>query len=279
MKVKMTKRQDVLPHSSSVRLPFVISLPHCSGLVPQGIRPTLRLNNEEIEQSTDIGTREIFGSLPARVVCARWSRLVVDLNRGPSQEDAKGVIALVDYHGRAVYREGFTPDKQETERRLKEYYRPFHDELQAALYDSKVKGLFDCHSLYGTGPVEAPDAGRKRKDIILGNNGNFMGAVSPALGKTTCPVETLHMIKEVFQRAGFSVSVNDPYAGGFIATHYGHVLAGTGGIAVQVEINQDLYLEPGTGKLETQKLGDVRTKVFQSFKEIARELPSREFRC
>ena len=275
----MTEKQDIMPHVSDRCFPFLISLPHCSSRVPEEIRPTLALSDEQIEESTDVGTKEIFGSIPAKaVVCARWSRLLVDLNRGPDQRNARGVIALKDYHGRVIHREGCIPDKQETERRLEEYYQPFHNELKAALDGQDIKGLFDCHSLNGIGPLEAPDAGRKRRDIILSNNGDEMGNENPALGKTTCPAEILHMIRETFQRAGFSVSVNDPYAGGFIATHYGGVLSGTGRIAVQIEINQDLYLEPGTRQLETQKLENIRTKVFQSFEEIAREFLSREFR-
>ncbi|MBW2615759.1 MAG: N-formylglutamate amidohydrolase, partial [Deltaproteobacteria bacterium] len=123
----MTKSQDILIDNTDLRLPFIISLPHCSNRVPEEIRPTLALSDKQIEESTDMGTKEIFGSIPAKaVVSARWSRLLVDLNRGPDQRDAKGVIALKDYHGRVIYREGCIPDKQETERRIKEYYRPFH---------------------------------------------------------------------------------------------------------------------------------------------------------
>jgi N-formylglutamate amidohydrolase len=159
-----------------------------------------------------------------------------------------------------------------------EYYRPFHDELKAALDDANIMGLFDCHSLNGIGPPDAPDAGNKRKDIILGNNGDETGNQNPSLGKTTCPAETLHMIKAAFQRAGFSVSINDPYAGGFITTHYGQELAGTGRIAVQIEINQDLYLEPGTRQIAVEKVKAIRAKVFSSFEEITRKLPQHEVR-
>ncbi|MBW1703824.1 MAG: N-formylglutamate amidohydrolase [Deltaproteobacteria bacterium] len=280
MKEKMTKSQSIVHHNSSVPLPFVISLPHCSSRVPGEIRSTFALSDKQIEESTDVGTKEIFGSIPAKaVVSARWSRLLVDLNRGPDQLNSKGVIALKDYHGRVIYREDCIPDKQETERRLKKYYRPFHDHLRAALDDKDIKGLFDCHSLNGIGPLEAPDAGKKRRDIILSNNGDETGDQNPALGKTTCPAETLYMIREAFRGAGFSVSINNPYAGGFITTHYGGIFSGTGRIAVQMEINQDLYLEPGTMRLETNKLKSVRDNVFRSFKEIARELLSREFRC
>jgi N-formylglutamate deformylase len=270
----MTKRQDILLHNSSVRFPFVISLPHCSGRVPEEIRPAIILSDEQIEESTDMGTKEIFGSIPAKaVVCARWSRLVVDLNRDSDQRNAKGIIALKDYHGRVVYRDGCIPNRQETENRVIKYYRPFHNELKAALDDLNIIGLFDCHSLNGIGPMDAPDYGIRRKDIILGNNGDETGNQNPALGKTTCPAEILHMISAAFQRVGFSVSINDPYTGGFITTHYGQKLAGAVRIAVQVEINQDLYLEPGTRQIAAERLKSVMAEVFRSFEEIARELP------
>ncbi len=266
MKIKRTQ-------NSPVRLPFVISLPHCSGRVPEKIRPAIILSDEQIEESTDMGTKEIFGSIPAKaVVYARWSRLVVDLNRGLDQRNSKGIIALKDYHGRIIYRNGCFPNKQETESRVLEYYRPFHNELKAALDDSNIIGLFDCHSLNGIGPPEAPDAGEKRMDIILSNNGDETGNENPAFGKNTCPAETLHMISTAFRKAGFSVSINDPYAGGFITTHYGRELAGTGRIAVQIEINQDLYLEPGTGQIAAERLKSSMAKVFRSFEEIARKL-------
>jgi N-formylglutamate amidohydrolase len=266
MKIKMK-------HNPSVDLPFVISLPHCSGRVPEDIRPTIALSDEQIEESTDMGTKEIFGSIPVHaVVCARWSRLVVDLNRDSDQWDSKGIIALKDYHGRIVYRNGCIPDKQETESRIKDYYRPFHDELKAALNGSNIIGLFDCHSMNGIGPPEAPDAGKKRSDIVLGNNGDVMGNENPDLGKITCPAETLKMISTVFQNSGFSVSINDPYPGGFITNHYGQELARKRKIAVQIEINQELFLEPGTSKIAVERLRVVMAEVFRSFEVIARQL-------
>ncbi|MCP4668646.1 MAG: N-formylglutamate amidohydrolase, partial [Deltaproteobacteria bacterium] len=92
-------------------LPFVLSLPHCSGRVPERIRPAITLSDEAMDDSIDIGTSEIFGSVPASaIVRASWSRLVTDLNRSSLDRGPKGVIAEVDYHGRTVYRKGLVPD-------------------------------------------------------------------------------------------------------------------------------------------------------------------------
>jgi len=49
-----------------VRLPFVISVPHCSGKIPEGIRADFVLSNDEIADSIDLGDERdlwIFGGM------------------------------------------------------------------------------------------------------------------------------------------------------------------------------------------------------------------------
>jgi len=254
-----------------VKLPFVISIPHCSELIPDEIKPTLALTHEDIEYSVDTGTKEIFGSLDAAdVLRARWSRLVVDLNRDPTRRDAKGVIAKVDYSGREVFHSGMAPHTEEIDERLEKYYWPYHRRLKEALEQDTIKGLFDGHSLNGVGPSEAPDAGRKRKDIVLSNNGDPNGEETPSLGPTTCSVEILHAMKQIFASAGFSVSLNNPYTAGFITTHYGRELRERGKFAVQMEINQDLFIEPGTVRILPERLSAARGRIRQCFNDVAR---------
>jgi N-formylglutamate deformylase len=255
------------------KYPFIISLPHCSERIPEEIKWTLALNNEEIWESTDRGVLEIFGSLPAkRIISAKWNRLVVDLNRSPSKRGAKGVVSHLDYHGRSIYRSGNIPNEQEIERRLSEYYWSFHKHLVDSLKETNIKALFDCHSLNGTGPEEAPDPGERRNDIILGNHGDDSGNINPARGSITCPQETLQLIKKAFTKAGFSVSLNDPYPGGFITAYHGKELTELGKIAVQIEINQDLYLEGTPKRLSPIRLEKVKGWVMQAFNEMASKL-------
>jgi len=256
-----------------MKYPFILSLPHCSKRIPEEIKWTYALTNEEIWESTDRGVLEIFGSLPAeKILFAQWNRLVVDLNRSADRRDGKGVVPQIDYHGRSIYRSGCIPTEQEIERRLSEYYWPFHKHLTEALIETNGKALFDCHSLNGTGPEEAPDPGKRRKDIVLGNHGDDSGDTGPMRNSLSCPPETLQLIKKAFEKYGFSVSLNDPYPGGFITTYHGKHLAGMGKIAVQIEINQDLFMEGTPKHLSPRRLERVKTRVLQSFQEIARTL-------
>jgi N-formylglutamate deformylase len=256
-----------------MRLPFVISVPHCSHIIPDDIRPSIALTQKEILESTDMGTREIFAQLPVRVTLwSRWSRLTVDLNRDHRQRGPDGVIPEVDYYNRPVYKPHRGPDTHEVEERLKKYYWPYHNRLREAVEDGEAKVLFDCHSLTSIGPPGAPDPLRWRRDIVLGNNGGHGGESNPSLGSVTCPPEDIRMMRGVFEKYGFSVSINQPYSGGYITTHYGGALFKMGKKAVQVEINQDLYVDPVTLGLRRDELSDIAIRLQKAFREIDRRL-------
>lgn len=256
-----------------MKLPFVFSLPHCSGEIPEKIRSGMVLTRAEMAEAVDLGTREIFGSMPAeQILCFQWSRLVVDLNRPPHQRDAKGPVALVDYRGRSVYSPGSIPGESEIAQRLSRYYEPYHRKLKKAVAQAHIKGLLDCHSLEDVGPPEAPDRGMKRKDIILGNNGGPAGEINPTRGECTCAPGLLNFMKKTFEAAGFSVSLNTPYAGGFIVTRYGPSLARNGKMALQIEINQNLYVDPGRKEIVPEKAADVRSRIFKCLLAMGKAL-------
>jgi N-formylglutamate amidohydrolase len=229
----------------------------------------LALTDAEILDSSDLGTKEIFGNIPAAfVIETPWSRLLVDLNRGGRDQGERGVIPKKDYMGRAVFRNGAAPDSACIRSLIELYYRPFHDRLAETLRRFSPKGLFDCHSLNGIGPVGGPDPGKRRKDITLGNNGDSLGKKTGTLGEITCPMEKLHAIKEIFEKKGFTVSINVPYSGGFITKHYGAAMVKRGGIAVQIEINEALYLAKGHRRLEERKVKDTKERIVAVFGEI-----------
>jgi len=248
------------------RLPFIISIPHCSVKLPAALRSTLDLTDEEIAESRDVGTAEIFGSLPSRVtLCAKWSRLLVDLNRDSGTRARKGVVPRVDYNGRVLYKPGCFPEEKEILCRISRYYLPYHNCLKESLRDPEIRGIIDCHSLYEVAPVEAPDAGDRRKDIVLGNNGDSKGEECPGMGKPTAPSEAVQMLKRAFQEYGFSVSINNPYKGGFITNHYGHAFSDNDRLFMQIEINQGLYLRKGTNRIDGSRIKDVRERLHKVF--------------
>lgn len=224
-------------------LPLVISIPHCGTEVPVDIAKGLALSPSQVAESEDVGTREVFAGLPVLAIqAARWSRLVVDLNRDPHDLGSRGVIARADYFGRTVFKPGFEPDRAETMRRVKSYHQPYHDQLSQNLTHAKPRLLLDCHSMDAVGPADAPDPGERRAQVSLGNNGNQDGECDSAKSETTCPAELLRGFAAALRAQGFSVSLNRPYAGGFITRHYGAALRKQDKAAMQIELNKDLVL-------------------------------------
>ncbi|WP_028321168.1 N-formylglutamate amidohydrolase [Desulfatiglans anilini] len=253
-----------------MKLPFVLSIPHGALRVPDAILRTMKLQPRDIEASVDTGTLEIFSGLPAlAVVSAEWNRLVADVNRNPSDAGDRGVITRIDYDGREVYQPDAAVGPIERADRIERYHRPFHRRLAAALKIPGGAGLYDCHSLNNIGPQEAPDRGKARKDIVLGNNGDSSGSPRSGRGSPTCPPRVFRRMADCFRDAGFSVALNHPYAGGYITTHYGKRLVKEGRFAVQIEINQSLLLDPGTRRIDTARATDVQGRIEEAFQRIA----------
>ena len=254
-------------------LPFAITLPHCSDRIPSDIKSTLMLDDTQIMDSVDLGAAEIFGHMPAEaVLSASWCRLVVDLNRDHRQQGQSGVVPRFDYEGRSVYLPGSGPDEKELARRLDRYYFPFHRKLAEQLSRTDIKGLLDCHSMNPVGPGQAPDAGMRRKDIVLSNNGNGMGEVDPALGEVTCPGPIMREMKALLENEGFSVSLNKPYTGGFITRHYGPKLMPGGGVAVQMEVNQGMYVDAGARRPSPEKTAGAGAGILKVLERISGHL-------
>ncbi len=254
-------------------LPFIISIPHCAGQVPEDIRSTMALSENEILASVDFGTREIFGRIPAQeILMAQWNRLVVDPNRAPDLQDPKGVTALADYHGRPVFRPDLEPDRSTIIERVSRYHRPYHAALEKILGNPKAIALIDGHSLNGTGPADAPDRGQKRKDVILSNNGDTDGRLRPSSGPLSCSPEHILLFKSAFENQGLSVALNFPYKGGYIVRHYSDLLRSSNRFAIQIEMNQDLYMAPGDLFPEDRRIQQVYRQVLKALEEAAAAL-------
>ncbi len=72
-------------------------------------------------------------------------------------------------------------------------------------------------------------------DFVLGN-----------LFDKSCDYELTHMIRSALQDMGYQVSVNKPYAGGYVTRQYGK--PGNGIHVLQIEINRRLYMDEALQK-------------------------------
>lgn len=240
-------------------LPLVLGLPHCASALPPEIAPTLALDPLRCLVEADLGTAEVFAGLPV-LAClrAQWSRLAVDLNRDANDRGPQGVVALVSFGGRPVFLPGREPGPEEIERRLAAYYHPYHQRLAQALATPGLKAFLDCHAMDPVGPPKAPDAGRARAQVVLGNRGG-----------DTCSMEMLKRLGQAIADQGFEVAYNTPYSGGFITRHYGPGLKARGVMAAQIELNKAMYLDLARQELIAPRLEEVRRRLQEALGRFA----------
>jgi len=127
-------------------LPLLISMPHVGTELPPEFVKQMS-PSAAMKQDTDWHLDLLYGfacSMGASVLQARVSRYVIDLNRPPGGESlypgqiTTGLCPLETFHGEPLYLPGSEPDSTERERRLRTYWKPYHNALQQELVRIKT---------------------------------------------------------------------------------------------------------------------------------------------
>ena len=271
------------------KIPFVFDSPHSGRIYPPSFIAASRLDPLAIRRSEDAFVDELFAAAPERgapLLHALFPRAFLDLNREPYELDPKliadrlpryanshsprvagglGTIARIVSESQEIYA-GPIP-LHDALSRIRRHYRPYHDALRRLLARTHVTFgcavLIDCHSM--PAGIRA-FVGRKRADIVLGDR--FGKACDPVITETA---------EAAFRALGYTVIRNKPYAGGFIAEHYGRPERGLH--ALQIEISRALYLDETrfAKRAGFERLADDLGKVIDAFAAIPVEqlLPSR----
>ena len=239
------------PHTT----PFVFASPHSGRVYPQALLTQSMLSAHDLRSSEDAYVDRLFASAPshgAPLLAARLPRAWLDVNRAADELDPAlidgqrrgahnprvtsglGVVPRVVSAGRTIYAGKIT--QADARARIRDVWHPYHARLQQLLVESRARFgqaiLLDCHSM----PHEALDQVRvagRRPDIVLGDR---FGA--------SAETGIVDLIEQEFTRAGFTVSRNTPFAGAFIAQHYGRPRSHQH--VVQVELDRSLYMDEAT---------------------------------
>jgi N-formylglutamate amidohydrolase len=220
----------------------IIHMPHASRYIPKDMRDSICLNNAELEieldKLTDHYTDELFSINNPNVALLKYpfSRYVADPERFPDEslevmaEQGQGVIYTKTVDGKTL-RESVT--NAQREQLLSNYYWPHHkalDNLTKQALEAHGHALIvDCHSFPSSPlPVDL-DQNPNRADICIGTDINHT------------PSELVQLIKEIFIDAGYSVAIDEPYAGTIVPTLYYN--KDNRVKSVMIEINRRLYLK------------------------------------
>ena len=230
----------------------VFASPHSGRDYPPSFLRQSVLNQNQIRSSEDAFVDLLFESAPrhgAPLLTAHAPRAYLDLNRGPDELDSAliegvrrnphnpriasglGVVPRVVANGRAIYRGKISLEA--AHQRIARFWRPYHDQLQTLLDESRNTFgeaiLIDCHSMPSEAVEHVGPPGSARPDIVLGDR---FGA--------TAAGEIVERVEAAFASAGLRVARNMPFAGAFITQHYGRPSRRQH--ALQIEMNRALYM-------------------------------------
>jgi N-formylglutamate amidohydrolase len=235
---------------------LIFASPHSGRLYPPEFLAQSRLDPLTLRRSEDAFMDELFGGAPALgapLIRARFPRSFVDPNReayeldpamfedrlppyanttSPRVAAGLGTIPRVVSTGDEIYRGKLR--FADAERRIASFYVPYHEALGKLVEDTLARTgaclLVDCHSMPSVGGPMDKDPGLKRVDVVLGD----------CHGSSCAPVVT-ETAERALKALGYTVTRNNPYAGGFTTRHYGRPRRGVH--ALQIEINRTLYMD------------------------------------
>jgi N-formylglutamate deformylase len=221
-------------------IPLLVSMPHVGTDIPNDVAAVMTAAAVD-KQDTDwhlARLYEFLGEMGASTLSARWSRYLIDLNRPPENtnlypgQDTTGLCPVDTFHREPLYLEGRAPDEAEVHRRLRSYWKPYHDQLRAELDRLvRVHGavvLWDAHSIASVVPRFFDG---KLPDLNFGT----------ADGKSCAPGLSDAIVSRAMAQDSFSVAVNGRFKGGHITRHYGQPAARVH--AIQLEMCQSTYMD------------------------------------
>ena len=237
----------------NLAVPLVFNSPHSGRVYPSAFLAASRLDPLALRRSEDAYVEELFSfvtRLGAPLLHAHFPRAYLDLNREPYELDpvlfrdglphyantqsvrvvgGLGTIARIVSESDEIYREPLSVNA--ALERINRLYTPYHETLSSLLDEAKsafgFSVLIDCHSMPSS-PIS--EQGGVRPDFVLGDRFG-----------TSCSGELTRLAAGQLKAQGYAVTLNKPYAGGYITEHYGRPHKGQH--ALQIEINRALYMD------------------------------------
>jgi N-formylglutamate amidohydrolase len=247
--------------------PVVLSVPHAGRAYSPALLAAARLPREMLETLEDRYVDRLIWRATAdgaTALVALRPRAEIDLNRDEREIDpamvvppppsrsvlpsprTKGGLGLVPSRisgAGAIWLDRIASG--ELGRRILTIHRPYHEALRATLHEARARFgvalLLDCHSMPPRGAAGGGNAG-----VVLGDRHG-----------TSIAPDLLAAAAAAIEAHGFSVALNEPYAGGFITGEHGRPREGLH--ALQLEVDRALYLDaalkaPGQGFDRTARM-------------------------
>lgn len=241
-------------HRGSV--PLLVSLPHDGSEIPDELAARMT-PAARCAPDTDWHVARLYDvarELGASILVPRWSRYVIDLNRGEDDtslypgQNTTGLCPIVQFTGEPVYLPGQEPDAAEVSTRIERFWRPYHEALRSEL--ARLHGLhgrvtlWEGHSIKGSDLPFLFDG--RLPDLNLGT----------ANGASCAPALQERLEGLLAGQAQYDWVANGRFKGGHITRHYCD--PGNNIDAVQLEISQRCYMDEVTFDYDATKAAGLQ---------------------
>lgn len=233
---------------------MILHIPHASKHIPENLKNLFTLSDDalsaELISMTDAYTDELFAFPGATSITFPYSRLLVDVERFPNEEDepmsrvGMGMIYTQTSKGDRLKRDLLPGERAH----LRSFYDTHHQALlettERALEISGHARIIDCHS-FPSRPLPCDqDQSRRRPVFCIG------------VDSFHTPEKLARNSVAKLEQMGYSVAINFPYSGTLVPLkHYG---TDSRVQSIMIEVNRRLYLDEVTG---------LKTNAFNSVKE------------
>jgi N-formylglutamate deformylase len=247
--------------------PIILSVPHSGVEFPAEIKTRYREEIVRQPDDTDWFVHDLYNfaaELGITVIHAKYSRLVIDLNRDPESKplytDGRIITELVpktDFLGNSIYvDEKFIPDDAEIERRKENYYRPYHQKIENLLRERLTEFgkvlLWDAHSIRRSVPTIRQEP---FPDLILGDN-----------DEKSADKEIIEIVLSNLQKGKYGVNHNSPFKGGFITRSFGKPENNVH--ALQLEMTKTNYMDDDELTFNEERASEMRKVLRPVFENL-----------
>lgn len=220
--------------------PLLVSIPHAGVLLEKSMLPRMTEVAKTLAD-TDWFVDQLYDFLQKKnvsIITASYSRYVIDLNRPAdgtslySGQRETELCPLTSFADHAIYVEGQAPDHAEIEKRIENFWKPYHQKIEQELMRLKARHgyalLWDAHSIKSVVPRFFEG---RLPDLNIGTANN--NSCDHMLGQ--------RLLSIAQESNNYTAVLNGRFKGGYITRHYGQPQNNIH--AVQLELVQHNYMQ------------------------------------